>query len=96
MSLCCHIHRLWSGVVMWLERIWTTWYRPEAAFYCRGSSCEGDFYLFIYLLLYVIQTEREIISLNQFGQSKLFGSQSLKAAVVHVAAGLRHSLAVTG
>lgn len=37
-----------------------------------------------------------IVSLNQFDQSQLFGSQSLKAAVVSVAAGLRHSLAVTG
>lgn len=36
------------------------------------------------------------ISLKQFDQSKLFGSQSLKAVVVSVAAGLRHSLAVTG
>lgn len=37
-----------------------------------------------------------IISLGRGYQFKLFGFQSLKAAVVSVAAGLRHSLAVTG
>lgn len=37
-----------------------------------------------------------VISLGQVYQFKLFGSQSLKAAVVSVEAGLRHSLAVTG
>lgn len=41
----------------------------------------------------MLQYSTVIICLDQF---KLFGSQSLKAAVVSVAAGLRHSLAVTG
>lgn len=41
----------------------------------------------------MIQYTNAIICLDQF---KVFGSQSLKAAVVSVAAGLRHSLAVTG
>lgn len=45
------------------------------------------------VIFFLIQYSTVIICLDQF---KLFGSQSLKAAVVSVAAGLRHSLAVTG
>lgn len=45
------------------------------------------------VILFLIQYSTVFICPDHF---KLSGSQSLKAAVVSVAAGLRHSLAVTG
>lgn len=50
----------------------------------------------IFFLLYVIESANVNHSLEQLDQCRLFASQSLTAAVVSVAAGLRHSLAVTG
>lgn len=40
--LCWHTSRLWSGTIMWIECIWTTWHRAEAGLWCRCSDCRGD------------------------------------------------------
>lgn len=106
-EVLCHTDRLWSSTGMWLQCIWTTWRRTDSHTLCRSISCWGEHIeplTFQEHNVCHIHPDRSnwtswFDEFDQFLWSRhhcAVCSQSLKEPAVSLAAGLRHSLAVTG